>query len=116
MARIFLRPCSRIFHWDSSSASCPHCAATRRDLLPALKDERQLAGPRRSRLRSSLVVAQITVCLVLLISAGLCVRSLFNARSIDPGFSTHDIAVAQLDPGSLGYTEAQDRRVLSPAS
>jgi predicted permease len=88
----------------------PALRSARRDLIPALKDERQLAGPRRSRLRGSLVVAQITVCLVLLISAGLCVRSLFNARSIDPGFSTHNIAVAHLDPGSLGYTEAQDRQ------
>jgi predicted permease len=88
----------------------PALRSTRRDLLPALKDERQLAGPRRSRLRDSIVVAQITVCLVLLISAGLCVRSLFNARSIDPGFSTHNIAVARLAPGSLGYSEAQDRQ------
>ena len=86
----------------------PALRSTRRDLLPALKDERQVAGPRRSGLRNSIVVAQITVCLVLLISAGLCVRSLFNARSIDPGFSTHNIAVAQFDPGSLGYTETQD--------
>jgi predicted permease len=88
----------------------PALRSTRRDLIPALKDDTRLAGPRRSRLRGSLVVAQITVCLVLLISAGLCVRSLFNARSIDPGFSTHNIAVAQLDPGSLGYTESQDRQ------
>jgi predicted permease len=88
----------------------PALRSTRRDLIPALKDERQLAGPRRSRLRGCFVVAQITVCLVLLISAGLCVRSLFNARSIDPGFSTHNIAVAHLDPGSLGYTDAQDRQ------
>ena len=88
----------------------PALRSTRRDLIPALKDERQLAGSRRSRLRGSLVVAQITVCLVLLISGGLCVRSLFNARSIDPGFNTHNIAVAHLDPGSLGYTDAQDRQ------
>ncbi|MGA2729197.1 MAG: ABC transporter permease [Terracidiphilus sp.] len=88
----------------------PALRSTRHDLIPALKDERQLGGPLRSRLRGSLVVAQITVCLVLLISAGLCVRSLFNARSIDPGFVTHNIAVAHLDPGSLGYTEAQDRQ------
>jgi predicted permease len=88
----------------------PALRSTRRGLLPALKDDRQLAGPRRSRLRGSLVVAQITVCLVLLISAGLCVRSLLNARSIDPGFSTHNIAVANLDPGSLGYTKEQDRQ------
>src|SRR5579863_4081708 len=87
----------------------PALRSTRRDLLPALKDERQLAGPQRSWLRSTLVVAQITVCLVLLISAGLCVRSLLNARSIDPGFSTRNIVVTQLDPGSLGYTEPQGR-------
>jgi predicted permease len=36
--------------------------------------------------------------------------SLLNARSIDPGFSTHNIAIAELDPGSLGYTEPQDRQ------
>ncbi|MGB6743782.1 MAG: ABC transporter permease [Terracidiphilus sp.] len=88
----------------------PALRSSRRDLLPALKDGRQLAGPRGSRLRGFLVVAQITVCLVLLISAGLCVRSLFNARSIDPGFSTHNIAIARLDPGSLGYTESHDRQ------
>jgi predicted permease len=88
----------------------PALRSTRRDLTPALNDGRQLAGPRRSWLRGSIVVAQITVCMLLLISAGLCIRSLFNARSIDPGFSTHDIAVAHLDPGSLGYTESQDRQ------
>jgi predicted permease len=85
----------------------PALRATRRGLSAALRDESQIVGPRRSWLRDSLVVIQITVCLVLLISAGLCVRSLFNARSIDPGFSTHDVALAELDPGSLGYTPAQ---------
>ena len=85
----------------------PALRATRRGLTAALRDESQIVGPRRSWLRDSLVVLQITVCLVLLISAGLCVRSLFNARSIDPGFSTRDVALAELDPGSLGYTPAQ---------
>jgi len=81
----------------------------RRDLVPALRDEVRMASPRRAWLRDSLVVAQITVCLVLLIGAGLCVRSLLNARSIDPGFDVHDLVLADLDPGALGYTEAQDR-------
>jgi len=85
----------------------PALRATRRGLTGALRDESQIVGQRRSWLRDSLVVAQITVCLVLLISAGLCVRSLFNARSIDPGFSTRGVALAELDPGSLGYTPAQ---------
>ena len=85
----------------------PALRATRRGLTAALRDESQILGPRRSWLRDSLVVVQITVCLVLLISAGLCVRSLFNARSIDPGFSIHGVALAELDPGSLGYSPAQ---------
>ena len=34
----------------------------------------------------------------------LCVRSLMNANAIDPGFDTRHIALATLDPGSLGYT------------
>ena len=80
------------------------------EFISALKDESRLPSPRRSWLRDSMVVAQITVCLVLLISAGLCVRSLLNARSIDPGFSTHDVVLAQLDPGSLGYTELQQHK------
>jgi predicted permease len=85
----------------------PALRATRRGLTAALRDESQIVGPRRSWLRDGLVVVQITVCLVLLISAGLCVRSLLNARSIDPGFSTRDVALAQLDPASLGYTQPQ---------
>jgi len=87
----------------------PALRSPRRDLVPALRDEVRMASPRRAWLRDSLVIAQITVCLVLLIGAGLCVRSLLNARSIDPGFNTHDLVLAQLDPGSMGYTEAQNR-------
>ena len=85
----------------------PAMRSPRLELVSALKDETQIAGPRRSWLRDSIVVLQITVCLVLLISAGLCVRSLLNARSIDPGFITHDVVIAQLDPDSLGYTDSQ---------
>jgi predicted permease len=76
-------------------------------LVPALKDEASSVGPRRAWLRDGLVVAQVTVCMVLLIGAGLCVRSLLNARSIDPGFDTHNIVLAKLDPGGLGYSEAK---------
>ena len=72
-----------------------------------LKDESPTGSLKKSRLRSTLVVAQIAVCVVLLSGAALCVRSLMNANAIDAGFDTHHIALATLDPGALGYSPAK---------
>ena len=69
-----------------------------------LREESQTAGRKKARLRNVLVVAQMAMCVVLLAGAALCVRSLMNANAIDPGFDTRHIALADLDPGSLGYT------------
>lgn len=55
------------------------------------------------------MIGEIATCVVLLVGATLCVRSLVNASSIDPGFDTRQVAIATLDPGSLGYSEAQVR-------
>jgi len=85
----------------------PALRSSKLDLVPALKDEAFLAGLSRSRLGSLLVIGQVSICLVLLIGAGLCVRSLINARSIDPGFDTRRTLIAEVDPGSLGYSEAK---------
>src|SRR5947207_11345302 len=74
-----------------------------------LKDETQPAGFRKSRLRSLLMTGEIATCTVLLICGTLCVRSLRNASSINPGFNTQHVIAATLDPGSLGYSEAQVR-------
>ena len=84
-----------------------HSAKTQ--VAPILKDEAQSASYRKSRLRSFLMIGEIATCVVLLVGATLCVRSLVNASSIDPGFDTQQVAVATLDPGSLGYSEAQVR-------
>lgn len=73
-------------------------------VAPVLKEETQTGGLRKSRLRSLLMIGQIATCVVLLTGATLCVRSLMHANSIDPGFDTQHIAVATLDPGSLGYS------------
>jgi len=74
-----------------------------------LKEETQPAGFRRSRLRSLLMTGEIATCTVLLICATLCVRSLRNASSINPGFNTQHVIAATLNPGSLGYSDAQVR-------
>ena len=87
----------------------PALRASRIDPAPVLKEETQTAGPRRSRLRTALLIGEIATCVVLLSAAALCVRSLMHASAIDPGFDTHHVAVATLDPGSLGYSPQKTR-------
>jgi len=82
----------------------PALRSARVDASPLLKEETQTAGLRKSKLRSLLLIGEIATCVVLLTGATLCVRSLMHANSIDPGFDTQHIAVATLDPGSLGYS------------
>ena len=79
------------------------------DLTPALKADSAGGGYQKSRLRGGLVIAQVAACALLLVGAALCVRSLFNAQSIDPGFDTKHVAIATIDPGSIGYNEQQCR-------
>src|SRR6185369_7145639 len=88
-------------------AIAPSLRGTNVNLTRSLKGELVAGGYRKSTLRNGLVVAQIALCSVLLICAGLCLRSLLNARSADPGFDTEHVAMAVLDPGSLGYPEAK---------
>jgi predicted permease len=87
----------------------PALRSVKVQVAPILKDEAQPASYRKSRLRSFLMIGEIATCVVLLVGAALCVRSLLNANSIDPGFDTKHVAVATLDPGSLGYPEAKVR-------
>lgn len=63
-------------------------------------------SPRGKRLgmRSTLVVLQVTVSVVLLAAAGLFLRSLRNASSIDIGFDPDNILIAAVDPRIHGYS------------
>ncbi len=80
------------------------------DLLPLLKGAGgSLSGASRSRLRSVLVVGQIALSLVLLVSAGLCVRTLQNAQAINLGFTAENLLTAKLDLGRQNYSETQGR-------
>ena len=71
----------------------------------AINQESHGGDGAKSRLRNVLVVGQVAVCMVLLIGAGLCLRSLFNARSIDPGFAFHHVVSAGFDLRMAGYDE-----------
>src|SRR5262245_41062670 len=83
----------------------PALQSTRSDLVSTLKDESAAAGQRRSRLRSALVIAQVAFSLVLLVGAGLIVRSLQQVKMIGPGFQTERALTISVDPGLQGYSE-----------
>ncbi len=87
----------------------PALHSSRADLVTALKDEsgRSTGGRRKGLLRNALVVAQISLSLVLLISAGLFIRSLQRAQTFDPGFRTRDVLLAGIDLSPHGYSDAQ---------
>ena len=62
-------------------------------------------GRGKARLTSGLVVAQISLSLLLLICAGLFIRSVVKAQRIDPGFNPHNILIASYDLFPAGYTQ-----------
>ena len=67
-------------------------------------------GRRRFAARDALVVAQVAGSLVLLIGAGLFLRSLANAKAIDPGFDPNGVLVLSIDLGAQGYDAARGAR------
>lgn len=88
----------------------PALEASRRDVVSALKDETAgIAGGGKGRLRNGLVVAQVSLSLLLLVSAGLLLRSLFNANSIQTGFVTQGVWLGSLDLFPNGYTPEKGR-------
>ncbi|MCI0390039.1 MAG: ABC transporter permease [Acidobacteria bacterium] len=88
----------------------PAWQSARADLIPALKDAEPSAaqGERRWNVRSALVVAQVALALVMLIGAGLLVRSLQRLFAIDPGFRAENLLIVPLDLPRAAYATARD--------
>lgn len=83
----------------------PALRASRVDVKALLHDGGYgIAGAGKQRLRSVMVVAQVGGSLVLLIVAGLCMRSLQQAQRVDLGFNDEHVVTARLDPRQVGYT------------
>src|SRR5215813_215885 len=74
-------------------------------------------GLRKARLASGLVVAQISLSLLLLICAGLFIRSFRSAQTIDPGFNPRNVLIASYDLFTAGYSQergsAFDRQLVA---
>ncbi len=92
----------------------PAMRASRPDLVEALKDGSTLFGRvGRSGLRNTLVVVQVSLSLVLLTTAGLFLRSLGNASSIDIGFKTDNLLMMSMDPKLHNYSHDKTVQFLS---
>ena len=91
----------------------PTFRGARVDLTPALKEgERSSSGSGHAggkwfSIGNALVVAQVALAIVVLVGAGLLVRTLQNLRSIDVGFDSHNILIFGIDPTLIGYKGAQ---------
>jgi putative ABC transport system permease protein len=90
----------------------PAIAGTRIDLAERLKDgvSASPAGPRRGMLRGVLVVAELSLALVLLIGAGLLVKSFYRVLSIDPGFAPERVLTMRFSLADSRYANDEQRR------
>src|SRR6266850_1153521 len=84
----------------------PAFRATTQTLANSLKEGRgQSNAPAKGRLATALVVSQVALSLVLLVVAGLFVRSLVNLTKVDTGFNRENVIRLGIDASSAGYKE-----------
>ena len=83
----------------------PALQTTKPQLVPALKESTSQAGAGRSLLRRGLVVAQVALSLVMLIAAGLVVRTLQHLQTMSPGFDPQNALMASIEPDLQGYDQ-----------
>ena len=91
----------------------PAFRSVRVDVTPRLKEgfsastkiSRGVGG--RFSIGNALVVTQMALAIVVLVGAGLLVRTLQNLRSIDVGFDSHNLVIFGINPSLAGYQDAQ---------
>jgi predicted permease len=95
----------------------PAFRGTRVDLTPALKESASslprggMRLGRWFRLGDALVVAQVALSVVVLVGAGLLVRTLRNLHEVSPGFDTQNVLLFGIDPVLIGYKDAQSAQL-----
>jgi predicted permease len=94
----------------------PALRATKVNLVDDLKGTVGRASGRRWTMRDALVVGQMAVTIVLLVTAGLLVRSLMLAQRADVGFPAAGLAAVSGDTGMLRYTPERSQQFWSEAS
>jgi predicted permease len=95
----------------------PAWRTTKIDLTPSLKDSaRASSAVHRSFLTRGLVVVQVALSLLLLVGAGLFVRTLLNLQRVDPGFDTRNLLLFEVEPGLIGYKNEKLRELYQQIS
>jgi predicted permease len=95
----------------------PALRATRMDLTPALKDTgRSSSATARSWLSKSLVVVQVSISVLLLIGAGLLIKTLRNLKNTEIGFNANNVLLFSVNPNLIGYRDQQLARLYEQMS
>jgi putative ABC transport system permease protein len=92
----------------------PALQASRPEVASTLRDEAVGTGEGRAggRMRRLLVISQVGLSMVILVGAGLLMRSLQAQLATDPGFATEGIAIITVEADPSGVTESTARRQL----
>jgi predicted permease len=90
----------------------PAFRATRLQLTDTLKAGRSPQGASgKNPLAKALVISQVALSLVLMVGAGLFLRSLVNLNNVDTGFNKENVLRLEIDSSSAGYTPGEPREV-----
>jgi len=81
----------------------PAWQASQQDAVGALKDDTRSPGSRASRLRSAFVIGQVAMSLLLLVCAGLFLRTLSEGQKLYRDLEPERVQTVTFDPGFLGY-------------
>ena len=87
----------------------PALQVSHANIVDALKEGAlsSTAGRGRHALRSSLVIVQMAMALVLLVASGLLIRSLVHLQNVNPGFDPHNVMTSNVDLPDAKYTDAK---------
>ncbi len=89
----------------------PALQATKLDLNESLKEGGRASteGKRRNRIRGALVVSEVALSLILLVGAGLLIKSFYSLLTTDPGYATDRVLTMTLPLSTGRYPEPEDQ-------
>jgi len=93
----------------------PAVRSARLDLTPALKETADSAANAERtgwfKLGNGLAAMQVALAIIVLVGAGLLVRTFQNLKNVQPGFDTRNLLIVALDPTLSGYDSIRTQRL-----